>query len=222
MQHDGEELHAIVRSALRKGWQVATHAIGDAANRTVLDSYARALAEIEVVDPRLRIEHCQLVHPDDVRRFAELGVVASMQPTHATSDMAWVPERIGPARLPRAYAWRRFLDAGVPLAFGSDFPVELVDITHGLYAAVTRQDAEGNPSGGWLPEQRLDLHEALAAFTSGAAHASHREAHLGRLAPGARADLTCFAEAIEQLSPSALRVAKIRGTIVDGEPVYWG
>jgi predicted amidohydrolase YtcJ len=221
LQHDDEAMFALVRSALQGGWQVATHAIGDAANRMVLDNYARALAEISTVDRRLRIEHCQIVHPDDVLRFAELGLVASMQPTHATSDMQWVPDRIGEERLPRAYAWRRFLDAGVRLAFGSDFPVELVDVTHGLHAAVTRQDALGHPAGGWLADQRLTLLEALGAFTEGSAHASHRDGHLGRLVPGYRADLTCFAKSLEQLAPPELRDAKIRGTIVDGEAVYW-
>jgi predicted amidohydrolase YtcJ len=221
MQHEAQEMLALVRSALRGGWQVATHAIGDAANRMVLDSYAAALSEIDAEDRRLRIEHCQIVHPDDVLRFAALGVVASMQPTHATSDMSWVPHRIGNERLTRAYAWRRFLDAGVQLAFGSDFPVELVDVTHGLHAAVTRQDAQGQPQGGWLPDQRLTLPEALAGFSSGPAHASHRDDHLGRIAPGYRADLTCFADPLEQRPPEALRDAKIRGTIVDGAAAYW-
>ena len=222
MQHDPETLYELVHAAVSGRWQVATHAIGDAANRAVLDAYARALADVSAgPDARLRIEHCQIVHPDDIERFAALGVIASMQPTHATSDMAWVPERIGNDRLAGAYAWRRFLDAGVTLAFGSDFPVELVDVTHGLYAAVTRQTADGHPVGGWLPDQRLDLLEAIGGFTTGAARAAHRETHLGRLALGYRADLTCFGEAIDTLEPSALRTTRIRGTLIDGEAVYW-
>jgi hypothetical protein len=221
MQHDEATLRRLVDLAVRGGWQVATHAIGDAANRAVLDAYASALPHATRRDPRLRIEHAQIVHEGDIPRFAELGVVASMQPTHATSDMPWVPARIGDARLPGAYAWRRFLDAGAHLCFGSDFPVELVDVTHGLYAAVTRTDAEGRPAGGWLPDQRLTLAEAIVAFSLEAAFAAHRDAHLGRLAPTMRADLTCFRAPIFDLPAGELRNAEIRGTIVDGVPLRW-
>lgn len=221
MQHDDAELRRIIDLAVRGGWQVATHAIGDAANRAVLDAYAAALPHAARRDPRLRIEHAQIVHPDDIRRFAELGVVASMQPTHATSDMPWVPARIGDARLPGAYAWRRFLDAGAHLCFGSDFPVELVDVTHGLHAAVTRTDANGQPSGGWLPDQRLTLEQALLAFSLEAAWAAHRDAHLGRLAPTMRADLTCFRAPLHELSPEQLRTAEVHGTIINGVPLRW-
>jgi hypothetical protein len=221
MQHSPKDMRALVDQAVRGGWQVATHAIGDAANRIVLDAYEAALPHAAGPDPRLRIEHAQIVHLDDIERFAALGVVASMQPTHATSDMPWVPDRIGQKRLPRAYAWRRFMDAGAPLAFGSDFPVELADVTHGLYAALTRQDAQGQPSGGWLPDQRMDLREALAAFSTGAAYAAHRDAHLGRLIVGYRGDVTCFAEPIETLPPEKIRTATIRGTLVEGDPIVW-
>lgn len=200
-------------------WQVATHAIGDGANRAVLDAYAAVLGE-GGRERRWRIEHCQIVDPTDVPRFAELGVVASMQPTHATSDMAWVPARIGPERVGGAYAWRRFLDAGVALCFGSDFPVERTEVTHGIYAALTRQDLAGNPAGGWLPDQRLTLAETLAAFTRGAAHACHRESHLGVLRPGARADLTCFGGVLDPDDPAAIAAMPIAATIVDGVVVH--
>jgi predicted amidohydrolase YtcJ len=221
MQHDEAELRKIIDLAVRGGWQVATHAIGDAANRAVLDAYAAALPSAARRDARLRIEHAQIVHPDDIRRFAELGVIASMQPTHATSDMPWVPARIGDGRLAGAYAWRRFLDAGAHLCFGSDFPVELADVTHGLHAAVTRTDANGQPDGGWLPDQRLTLEQAVIAFSLEAAWAAHRDVHLGRLAPTMRADLTCFRAPLFELPPAQLRTAEIRGTIVDGMPLRW-
>ena len=158
---DPKVLEATTTAALRHGWQVATHAIGDKGNALVLDAYAAARKAVpEARDPRLRIEHAQVVRKEDVARFAELGVIASMQPSHASDDMRWADARLGPGRVDGAYAWRWFLDAGVPLAFGSDFPVEVVNPFWGLYAAITRQDAEGRPPGGWHPEQRLSLEEA--------------------------------------------------------------
>jgi hypothetical protein len=156
----------------------------------------------------------------DIARFVRLGAVASMQPTHATSDMAWVPARIGAARLPGAYAWRRFLDAGVPLALGSDFPVEQPAPSLGLYAAVTRQDRDGQPAGGWLPDQRLTLWEAVAGFTSGAAFAGRLEAGSGRLAPGLAADLSCFTDDLRLLPLAALAEAPVRATVIAGRVVW--
>ncbi|HET6584397.1 MAG TPA: amidohydrolase [Nannocystaceae bacterium] len=220
MQQTPAELLARCEACVRGGWQIATHAIGDAANRAVLDAYASALQRVPVADARLRIEHCQILDLADIPRFAELGVVASMQPTHATSDMPWVPDRVGTTRLAGAYAWRRILAAGVPLAFGSDFPVEDVEPTHGLYSAITRRDPQGQPAGGWLPDQTLTLVEALAAFTRGAAFASHREDHLGMVRVGMKADLTCFATPLDEREPLAIRDAEIRATIVAGAPVF--
>jgi predicted amidohydrolase YtcJ len=222
LQHSEPELDALCHRAVAGNWQIATHAIGDAAIRAVLGAYARALAGAPARDRRLRVEHAQIIAVQDIARFVELDVVASMQPTHATSDMPWVPERIGAARLPGAYAWRRFLDAKVPLAFGSDFPVERVDPTLGLYAAITREDLEGRPAGGWLPEQRLTLAEALHGFTEGAAYACHRERHLGRLAPGYRADLTCFAAPLDERAPRSIAELPIAATIVEGSIVHHG
>jgi len=221
MQHDVASLQRVVDAAMRGGWQVATHAIGDAANRAVLDAYARALTHAVRSDPRPRIEHCQILHPDDIPRFAGLGVIASMQPTHATSDMAWVPARLGPDRLEGAYAWHSLLAADAHVCFGSDFPVELPDVTHGLHAAVTRQDATGNPAQGWLPEQRVDLEQALRCFTEEAAYAAHRETELGRVAVGQRADLTCFGRPLDAEDASKLRDTPVLGTLVDGHPQHW-
>jgi hypothetical protein len=220
LQHAAGVLEARVLAAVRRRWQVAAHAIGDRAIRVLLDAYAAARAAVPGDGPRLRVEHAQIVDLADIPRFAALGAVASMQPTHCTSDMPWVPARLGPDRLAGAYAWRRFLDAGVPLAFGSDFPVELPDVVHGLHAAVTREDAAGQPPGGWLPGQRLTLAEAVAAFTRGAAVAAGQDAWCGRLVPGAVADLTCFADDLRARPPAALRDARVRATIVGGE-VAW-
>ena len=220
LQHAPGQLQALVERALERRVQVAAHAIGDAAIRGLLDALEAALKKAPAPDHRLRVEHAQIVDLADIPRFKALGAIASMQPTHATSDMPWAPARLGPDRLAGAYAWRRFLDAGVPLAFGSDFPVEEVEPTFGLYAAITRQDAAGQPSGGWLPDQRLTLDEAIAAFTRGAAWAAHREDRLGALAPGMRADLTCFAGDLRAMSPSELRTAAVTATIVDGAPAW--
>ncbi|MDC0720799.1 amidohydrolase [Nannocystis bainbridge] len=215
-QHAPGQLATVLTQAQAHRYQVAAHAIGDAAIRAVLEALAGSQAP---ADHRLRVEHAQIVDLADIPRFAELGAIASMQPTHATSDMAWTEQRVGAQRLAGAYAWRRFLAAGVPLAFGSDFPVEEVEPTFGLYAAITRQDPQGEPPGGWLPDQRLTLDEALAAFTRGAAFAARRERWAGTLAPGMLADLTCFAGDITKMSPLELRTAAVRATIVGGEVV---
>jgi hypothetical protein len=220
LQHTQAELDALVLKAVRGDWQVAAHAIGDAGIRGVLDALAAARSTLPRARPRLRVEHAQIVDLADIARFVRLGAVASMQPTHATSDMAWVPARIGAARLPGAYAWRRFLDAGVPLALGSDFPVEQPAPSLGLYAAVTRQDRDGQPAGGWLPDQRLTLWEAVAGFTSGAAFAGRLEAGSGRLAPGLAADLSCFTDDLRLLPLAALAEAPVRATVIAGRVVW--
>jgi predicted amidohydrolase YtcJ len=215
-----DTLLAWTRAALKHGFQVGTHAIGDRANRLVLDTYEQAQRETGKTDARLRIEHCQILSPQDIPRFAALGVVASMQPTHATSDMPWAQKRIGAERLTGAYAWRSLLASGAILAFGSDFPVESANPVRGLYAAVTRQDAEGNPSGGWLPEQKLTLVEALRAFTEGAAYARFDEKEAGRIEPGMRADLTVLDHDITNQPPRTLLDTHAKYTIVRGHVVY--
>ncbi len=219
MQHSEAELEQLVARAVAGGWQPATHAIGDAANRAVLDVYARAMSQAQRRALRPRIEHCQLLATADVPRFAALGVIASMQPTHATSDMAWVPERVG-ARSQGAYVWRSLLLQGATLCLGSDFPVERVEPSLGLFAAITRQDLHGNPPQGWMPEQRLSLREAIFGFTQAAAFAAGREDHLGTLAPGMRADVTCFAGPLDEAQPRAIAELPVLATIVDGT-VAW-
>jgi predicted amidohydrolase YtcJ len=209
-----------VRKADGCGLQVATHAIGDRGNRIALDTYARVLGDGKSRDHRWRIEHAQVVALADIPRFAALGVIASMQPTHATSDMGWAQDRVGPERIQGAYAWRRMLASGAHLALGSDFPVEQVDPRLGLYAAVTRQDRAGQPPGGWLPDQRLSAAEALRGFTADAAWAGHDEAEVGRLQPGLRADFVVLDRDPLAVPAAQLAELQVRSTWVDGRPVY--
>ncbi|HEX5693444.1 MAG TPA: amidohydrolase [Arenimonas sp.] len=202
------------------GIQPASHAIGDRGNRIVLDTYAQVLGNDAGGDHRWRVEHAQVVHRNDLPRFASLNVIASMQPTHATSDMPWAEARIGRERLYGAYAWQRLRALGVPLALGSDFPVESVDPRLGLYSAVTRQDLEGQPSGGWLPGQKLSPEQALHGFTAGAAFASFDENRVGRLAPGFHADFVVLGADPLAVDPKNLPEMKVVSTWVDGKPVY--
>jgi hypothetical protein len=205
---------------MARGFQVATHAIGDRANTLVLDALGRAAAQTDTRDLRHRVEHAQVMRLADIDRLGRDGFVASVQPTHATSDMPWAEERVGPERLRGAYAWQRLKAAGAPLALGSDFPVERPDVLAGLYAARTRQDAAGQPAGGWLPEQRLSGEEALAGFTTGPAYASFAEGRRGRLAPGMDADFVALSVDPVDAPPQALRSASVRLTAVAGAEVF--
>jgi hypothetical protein len=170
-----------------ENFQIAVHAIGDAANAELL-SAIEELSETYGEDRRWRIEHAQIVDPADLPRFARHSIIASMQPTHQTSDRLMAEARMGLDRLQGAYAWRSMLDNRVPLAFGSDFPVESSNPFPGLAAAISREDASGNPPGGWLPQQRISLEQAFAAFTRGGAYAGFAEDRLGTLEPGRMAD----------------------------------
>lgn len=215
-----EQVEAAVAKAVRCGVQANTHAIGDRGNRIVLDAYERLLPEVDRAGRRFRIEHAQIVAPEDLARFAQLGVIASMQPIHATSDMPWAAARVGADRLRGAYAWQVLLGSGARLAFGSDFPVEPVSPWFGIHAAVTRQDAAGKPPGDWLPGQRVDLATALRGFTLDAAWAGFAEADVGALAVGKRADFIVVDADPATLAPAALRSVVVRSTWVDGKRVY--
>ncbi|NOZ56891.1 MAG: amidohydrolase [Calditrichaeota bacterium] len=215
-----EEIEKVTERALRAGFQVATHAIGDRANHLVLDAYEKALAAVPTADHRLRVEHAQVLAPEDIPRFAKLGVIPSMQPTHATSDMPWAEDRLGPDRIRGAYAWRSLLDTGVRIPGGSDSPVESANPLLGIYAAVTRQDLSGNPPGGWYPEQRVTLHEALRMFTVDAAYAAFQEHELGSLSPGKKADLTVLDRDLASVPPSEIPRARVVATVVGGNVVY--
>ena len=213
-----DQLGEAVAKARDCGIQVATHAIGDRGNRLVLDAYEAALAGHPGL--RWRIEHAQVLAPEDLPRLAGLGVIASMQPTHATSDMPWARERLGPDRIHGAYAWRSLRDSGARLALGSDFPVESVDPRLGLYAAATRTDAAGEPIGGWLPGEVLTPFEALRGFTRDAAWAGFAEAETGTLAEGLRADFVVVAEDPLAIPATGLDDLTVLSTWVDGRAAY--
>ena len=214
-------LEAVSIEALRQGWQVCTHAIGDRGNALVLDAYeAAAKAVPKARDSRFRMEHAQVVRKDDVARFKGVGAIASMQPSHSSDDMRWADARLGPGRVDGAYAWRWFIDARVPLAFGSDFPVEIVNPFWGIYAAITRQDEKGTPAGGWHPDQKMSLEETLQAFTAGSAYAQFAEDRLGILKEGMRADLTVLDRDLFKVTSTDLLKSRVVMTIVDGEVVF--
>ncbi len=214
-----EEIRSITSEAMRKGYQVCVHAIGDRGNRLALDALEGALSAAPAGDYRLRIEHAQVLAASDIPRFKAAGIIPSMQPTHCTSDMPWAQARLGRRRLEGAYAWRRILDTGARIAGGSDFPVESENPFLGLYAAVTRQDEKGRPRGGWRPEERMTMQEALRSFTLDAAYAGFAEGSLGSIAPGKKADLLVLAANPLTAPVSELLTMKPLAVIVAGKVV---
>jgi len=216
-----DTLELLARLSLRAGLPLGIHAIGDRGNRVALEACERAAGGAAALrGRRFRIEHAQVVAPDDIPRFARAGLVAAMQPTHCTSDMPWAPERVGEKRIAGAYAWRRMLDAGVRLALGSDFPVEDANPLLGLYAAVTTQDLDGHPPGGWRGPERLTIWEALRGFTSDAAYAAFMETEVGRLAVGYRADVAVFDRDLTSVPASEIPKARCLLTLVGGEVAH--
>jgi predicted amidohydrolase YtcJ len=208
-----------VSRAAMDGFQVAIHAIGDAANAQALDAYEE-MNQTYKGDRRWRIEHAQIIDPLDIPRFAKLGVIASMQPVHQTSDRTMAEARLGPNRLAGAYAWNSLKKSGARLAFGSDTPVESPDPFAGLATAITREDAKGEPFGGWRPEERVSREVALAGFTVDAAYASFAEGKTGRLAPGLYADFIFLDRDITLATPAELRATKVLETWVAGRKVW--
>jgi hypothetical protein len=198
------------------------HAIGDRANRIVMDVFERVQREVPGSrDLRMRNEHAQILDSAEIPRFAALGVIASMQATHATSDMSWVPARIGPERMQEgAYVWRRLLASGVVLANGSDFPVEEPDPMLGFYAAVTRQDPAGHPPGGWMPDERLTREEMLRSFTWAGAYAAHAEKDLGTLQAGKLADMVLLSQDVMKVDPKEILSTRAILTVISGEIVH--
>jgi predicted amidohydrolase YtcJ len=213
-----DQVERVARDAVHAGFQVATHAIGDRANRMVLEAYAAVLAPAN--DKRFRIEHAQVVAPGDFELFAKYSIIASMQATHATSDMRWAERRLGPERVKGAYAWRRFLSAGIPIANGSDFPVEEPNPLWGFYAAVTRQDRDGHPVEGWFPDQRMTREEALRSWALAGAYAAFEEQRKGSLTPGKLADLVLLSGDIMKVAPAEILKTRVLATIVGGELIY--
>ncbi|WP_375770399.1 amidohydrolase [Archangium gephyra] len=215
-----EELSRRAWAFMERGFQVCVHAIGDRANTLVVDTLIRASAATGTKPLRHRVEHAQILRPEDIRKLGEAGLVASVQPTHATSDMGWAEARLGAERLKGAYAWKSLKEAGAVLALGSDFPIENPDVLAGLYAARTRQDAAGKPEGGWQPQERLTGQEALEGFTVGPAWASFAEARRGRLVEGMDADFTVLSVDPVSDEAKALVDATVVATVVDGREVH--
>jgi len=220
LRYTGEQLEYLMRAAMNAGFQVNTHAIGDAANQIALDTYEQLINETGRGDLRHRVEHAQVLTFEDILRFAELGVVPSMQATHATSDKNMAEDRLGPVRIQGAYAWRKLLDTGVVIANGSDFPVEHPNPFHGLHAAVTRQDHGNEPAGGWYPEENMTLEEAFASFTLDAAWAGHQENLLGTLEPGKQADFLLLDRDLFDVPVSEIWQIQVLETWVQGERVF--
>ncbi len=212
-----EYIYEISKAALQADMGVNTHCIGIRGNRLCLEAYGKALAENPKKDHRFRIEHAQIIEPEDVDRFVSLDVIPSMQPTHCTSDMPFVEDRVGARRAEGAYAWRWFIDSGLFIPCGSDFPVESNNPLLSIYAAVTRQTPEGWPEGGWYPEQRMTIEEAIKGFTIWAAYAAFQEDILGSIEVGKLADFTVLDKDILECEPQEILKANAVYTIVGGK-----
>ncbi len=215
-----EHIRRVAVEALRHGFQVCTHAIGDRGNRVVLDAYEAALKEVPVADHRFRIEHAQVLSPDDIPRFAELDVIPSMQAVHATSDQYWAADRLGPSRVIGAYAWRSLLNTGVIVPNGSDFPVERVNPLYSFHSAITRQDEHDYPAGGWHPEQVMTRQEALESMTIWPAEAAFQESVMGSLTPGKYADFVVLDQDIMRVAPEQVLATRVLATYIGGRAVY--
>lgn len=221
-----DEMHPVagMRGRLIKadaaGLQLCIHAIGDHAISLMLDIFSDVVKANGARDRRLRIEHAQHMAAKDFARFAQLGVIASMQPYHAIDDGRWAEKRIGPDRIKRTYAFRTFLDNKVRLAFGSDWTVAPLDPLQGIYAAVTRQTLDGKNPQGWVPEQKISVQEAVEAYTLGSAYAEFQEREKGSIAPGKLADLVQLSDDIFAVPPEAIKDVKVEMTMVGGKVVY--
>jgi predicted amidohydrolase YtcJ len=226
-QYDPAKLNAMTKERVLAGYQIGLHAIGDKGVQMALDAFAeaeKAAKEAKVkaadggTDYRLRIEHAQVSTPQQVSRFKELKVIASMQPNHLLTDMNWAESRLGPKRAANSYAWNDFLRRGVVLAFGTDYPVEPVTPFRGIYAALTRQSEDGTKS--YYPERRLNIEQAIAAYTTGAAYAEFAEKQKGKIAPGMLADFVVLDQDITAASPTKILQTRVLRTVVGGKTVY--
>ena len=208
------------RAADRPGLQVMIHAIGDAANDSILSVFEQVAKENGTRDRRFRIEHAQHLRAQDIPRFGRDKVVASMQPYHAIDDGRWAEKRIGPARAKGTYAFRSLLDSGATLAFGSDWTVAPISPVLGIYAAVTRRTLDGKNPQGWVPEQKITVEEAVRAYTAGSAYAEFMDDVKGTIAPGKLADIVILSEDIFSINPADIERVGVRMTITDGRVVY--
>ncbi|KAJ6535556.1 amidohydrolase family-domain-containing protein [Mycena capillaripes] len=223
MRLDSEVLFEFIPRFLRDGWQVNVHAIGDRANGIVLDAFEASLKGVNVTALRPRLEHAQLMTKADMRRLGILGVIASVQPTHATSDMWYAQDRLGPERVKGLYAFRTLIDSGARITLGSDFPVETMNPLAGFYAAITRVSIAGDSPhgpGGWFPEERLTREEALRGMTIDPAYASFTESTLGSLERGKRADFTVLSRDIMKIPAKEILDVKVLATVIDGKAAY--
>jgi predicted amidohydrolase YtcJ len=215
-----EHIRDVASRALKAGFQVATHAIGDRGNRIVLDAYESALAAAPTVDHRFRIEHAQILNFADIPRFAKLGVIPSMQAVHQTSDMYWAPTRLGYARSFGAYAWRALLNTGVIVPNGSDFPVERVNPLYSFHSAVSRADDNDWPPGGWFPGEKMTRDEALKSITIWPAFAAFQEQVMGTLTPGKYADFVILDQDIMRVPEQLILKTQVLATYIGGKAVY--
>ncbi len=213
-------IQRVAVDGLKSGFQVAVHAIGDRGNRIALDAFGAALKAVPTADHRFRVEHAQVISLEDIPRFAELGVIPSMQGSHQTSDMGWAEARVGPDRIKGAYAWRSLLDDGVIIPNGSDFPVEQVNPLISFHSAVTRQDPSNRPPGGWYPEQAMSRSEALKSITIWPAWAAFQEDVMGSISPGKYADFVVLDRDIMSVAPEQILGASVRSTWIGGRAVY--
>ena len=221
LTHPPDELRKMAIDRDKAGFQIAFHAIGDKANRVALDVFqAVQRANGSSRDRRDRIEHAQVVSPDDFPRFAKLNVIASMQPSHETTDMRWAESRLGPERIHGAYAWNTMLKDNVHLAFGTDYPVEPINPFRGLYACVTRELPDGGPKGGWEPQEKISLEQCLRAYTVGSAYAEFTEARKGQLKRGFYADFLILSEDVTKADPAQYTKTAVLQTVVGGRTVY--
>ena len=215
-----EHLEQVAEIGLRSGFQVNTHAIGDRGNRVALDAFEAALKKVPTADHRFRVEHAQVISPEDIPRFAKLGVIPSMQASHQTSDMRWAEARVGPQRIRGAYAWRSLLNTGVVIPNGSDFPVEEVNPLISFHSAVTRQDATNWPDGGWYPDQVMTRDEALKSMTIWPAYAAFQEKELGSLTAGKYADFVVLDRDIMTVPATEILGTRVLSTYIGGKSVY--
>ncbi|HVD62169.1 MAG TPA: amidohydrolase [Gemmatimonadaceae bacterium] len=215
-----EHLEQVAETGLRSGFQVNTHAIGDRGNRVALDAFEAALKKVPKSDHRFRVEHAQVLSPEDIPRFKKLGVIPSMQASHQTSDMRWAEARVGPQRIRGAYAWRTLLNTGVIIPNGSDFPVEEVNPLISFHSAVTRQDATNWPAGGWYPDQVMTREEALKSMTIWPAYAAFQEKEMGSLSNGKYADFVVLDRDIMKVPGSEILKTRVLSTWIGGKRVY--
>lgn len=218
--HSDEELNEYIHYAMKHGFQVNTHAIGDDANKKVLDMYQSAIATHKTKQLRHRVEHAQVLRLEDIPRFAKLNVIASMQATHATSDKNMAENRLGPDRIKGAYAWQQLLASGAVIAAGSDFPVESPNPFYGLHASITRQDKANQPQGGWYNKEAMTPVQALRSFTLDAAYAGHQETLIGSLSKGKKADFIMISDDIFTMQQQDIWRVSVDETWVAGERVF--